>query len=635
MSRHGGAYLAVVFVVLLSFSICVVHAQNQVVEMPPLEVRAAVVETERTTRFGGTVAEVGRNQILDLNADGMADALRRVTGVNISRFNDVGSYGGADGGAFYIRGQGVSRPGSEIRVYVDGAPREVGVWQHSLLDIVNVAQAERILVYKSPQPQNYGGVFGAVEMQTLRRGDPGFETGLNLSAGSHDSFAVDIFHGGMQDGFDYYAGYSWAESEGHREHSAGRMESAFARLGYSLAEALRASYIFSTTDNFAEDPGREDMPTPERDKYITKTYDHVLRLDSDPYFGSGFLVAYYEDGEAIWKKDHLSGPQTPAGSSDSYWDNYGVRSSHTYEWRDWEFTGGLDWTSTGGEFENVTFFGKKVFGYEDRFNTFSPALAALYDWDLGRNMRLRPSLGVRWYDNTEFDNETAPHAGLVLDGVGWEVHAAYARGVHYPGVYASGTSAMTMGVIAAEIMDHYEAGVALDPFENIKLRLTAFYDDSSDLLVMGPDGYLNAGDGRVEGIEFGVDCLPMEWARLYLGATLLDAAPADYPRTPDTTLVGALNLTPLDRWELSLDAQYVDSQIVGNRRVDSNAWSNFEQVDSYLLANARLSYDLVRNADMRIRLFTAIENLGDENYEHWAGYPMPGSSYTLGVESSF
>lgn len=626
---------AVLAVVGMLVAAAISVGAQDAVELEPVEVRAAVVESERTTRFGGTVAEVGRNQILDLNADGLAESLRRVTGVNISRFNNIGSYGGADGGTFYIRGQGASRPGSEIRIYVDGAPREVGVWQHSLLDVVNIAQAERILVYKSPQPQAHGGAFGAVEIETIRRRDPGFETKVGLSAGSHDSYSADIAHGGKQDGLDYYAGYSFAESDGHRDHSGGQMESAFARFGYELTDTLHAAYIFTATDNYAEDPGREDGPTPVRDRYNTRTYDHVVRLENNARYGSGYLLGYYEDGEAKWDKDNLSGPGTPAGSSDSYWENYGMRSSQSFAWDNWEFTGGLDWTSTGGDFENITLGGKKVFSYDDRFNTISPALAALYDIDLGNNMRLRPSLGVRWYENSEFDNETAPHTGIVLEGQDWSAHAAYARGVHYPGIYASGTSAQTIDRIAAEIMDHYEVGLALRPLDQLHLRLTGFYDDSRDLLVSGPDGFLNSGDGRVEGVECGVDYMPLGWMRIYLGATLMDASPDDYPRSPATTLVGAANIVPHDRWELNLDAQYVDSQTVGNRRLPEAGWAQFEEVDSYLLANAKINYDLIDQSDMRVRLFTAIENLTDTDYEYWPGYPMPGISYTVGIESRF
>lgn len=611
-------------------------AQNsEPLELRPLEVRAPVVESERTTRFGGTVAELGRSQILDLNADGMAESLRRVTGVNISRFNDVGSYGGADGGAFYIRGQGVSRPGSEIRIYVDGAPREVGLWQHSLLDIVNVAHAERIMVYKSPQPQAYGGVFGAVEIETLRRRDPGCETGIGLSAGSYSSCSLNLSRGGMQNGFDYYAGYSYAESDGHRDHSAGDLESVFARLGYQLDRGLHAAYIFTASDNFAEDPGRADAATPERDKYNSKSCDNVLRLDSEQDFGSGFVLAYHEDGEAVWEKDHLDGPATPAGFSNSYWENYGIRSSHSYAIDEWEITGGIDWMSSGGNFENKTLSGKKVFGYDDRFDTISPALALLYDWELSAGMHLRPSAGARWYDNSQFGDETAPHAALVLDGRNWAAHTACSRGAHFPGVYASGISSKTIEQMRAEIMDHTEAGISFDPLDSLRVRLTVFNDESKDLLVPGPDGYLNAGDGRVRGLEFGVDCLPSELVGLHLGTTLLDASPDNYPRAPKKTFVAAANLAPADRWMISIDAQYVDSQMVGNRRSAEANWSQFEQIDSYFLANTKIGYDLVQDLNRKIQIYAAIENITDADYEYWAGYPMPGINYSVGLESSF
>ena len=48
-----------------------------------------------------------------------------------------GSEGGGDeGGAVYVRGLGASRPGSEIKTYVDGIPFYMGVWNHALLDLL-------------------------------------------------------------------------------------------------------------------------------------------------------------------------------------------------------------------------------------------------------------------------------------------------------------------------------------------------------------------------------------------------------------------------------------------------------------------------------------------------------------------
>ena len=40
----------------------------------------------------------------NLNAADLGTALRRTPGVNISRYNPIGSFGGAEGGGIFIRG---------------------------------------------------------------------------------------------------------------------------------------------------------------------------------------------------------------------------------------------------------------------------------------------------------------------------------------------------------------------------------------------------------------------------------------------------------------------------------------------------------------------------------------------------
>ena len=68
-----------ILAVLFGIFIVSMASAEETVELNPMEVRTAVIEADETTRFGGSVAVVGREQILDLNARGMADALRRVT----------------------------------------------------------------------------------------------------------------------------------------------------------------------------------------------------------------------------------------------------------------------------------------------------------------------------------------------------------------------------------------------------------------------------------------------------------------------------------------------------------------------------------------------------------------------------
>ena len=74
----------------------------------------------------------------------------------------------------FIRGQGASRPGSEIKTYIDGVPFYMGVWNHPLLDLLPVNGMERISVYKSPQPQSFGNTFGAIDL-TPKRAQRGYQ----------------------------------------------------------------------------------------------------------------------------------------------------------------------------------------------------------------------------------------------------------------------------------------------------------------------------------------------------------------------------------------------------------------------------------------------------------------------------
>lgn len=103
--------------------------------LPPVELRGApLVEDLGIDDFAGASATVGRDQVRDQQALDLAAALRRTPGVQISRHNPVGAFGGDQGGAVFVRGLGLSRPGSELRTSIDGLPFQMGVGNHPLLD---------------------------------------------------------------------------------------------------------------------------------------------------------------------------------------------------------------------------------------------------------------------------------------------------------------------------------------------------------------------------------------------------------------------------------------------------------------------------------------------------------------------
>ena len=114
----------------------VVHAQ-QATSLPDVVVTGnPIIESNNLDQFSGFSTRVSESQIKDLGALDLAAALRMTPGVQISRYNEVGSYSGDQGGNVYIRGLGASRPGSEIKTYLDGVPVYMGVWNLPLMDLL-------------------------------------------------------------------------------------------------------------------------------------------------------------------------------------------------------------------------------------------------------------------------------------------------------------------------------------------------------------------------------------------------------------------------------------------------------------------------------------------------------------------
>jgi len=95
-----------------------------------------------------------------------------------------------------------------------------------------------------------------------------------------------------------------------------------------------------------------------------------------------------------------------------------------------------------------------------QFLLLSPTLAVSQSFDLGRGWSAVPSAGARFYGHSEYDDEWAPLAGLVFTRRGTTLHAAYSRGVNYPGVYVEALNAISpwtndVSGLRPEKVDHF------------------------------------------------------------------------------------------------------------------------------------------------------------------------------------
>ena len=598
--------------------------------LAPIVVTASpIIDGNVVDRFGNFTTSVSARQIGDLNALDVSSALRRTPGVTISRFNPVGSYGGEEGGAVYVRGMGSSRPGSEIKTYVDGLPFYMGVWNHPLLDLLPVNGMSRIDVLKGPQPAEFGNTFGAINLIPKTAGaSEGVSGGVQLTAGSFSTFTEQFDLAGRQGAVDYSFAQGFAESDGHRPSADGRLRNFLGRVGYQLDAHWKLDVLALHVDNTAGDPGELPALATQGERYDTMGSLVGVTLSHSFERLRGSLKFYDNTTEAV---------QSPGFTSKA--DMSGLRLREEISaWTGGLVTAGLDIDRMSGS--GVNAFIPVNFTSESLTLT-SPYVGLSHVFALSGGWRATPSAGVRYYDHDVFGTETAPHAGLVVTNQqDWAFRANVSRGVNFPGVDVGILTAImpffgaSWRSLQPETMDHKELGATWTPTRSTTLDVAVFRDKVANRYVMsfGPSStFANLGAYEVEGVELSAQQQLGGGLSLFAGLTTLSATKDDLPYAPANSVTLGLNWQQ-DAWSVSIDAQRQAGMTVLKQGRDGS--TNSARVDGFTVANLRVGRKVPLLGE-RGEAFVAIENLFDEDYSFRAGYPMPGRSYQFGLRASF
>jgi len=619
--------------------------RDQVPRLPEIViVDTPIIEGNAVNRLGSQVTTVSEQQIEDLNAQDLQSALRETPGLVVSHYNPVGSFGGAEGGAVFIRGMGAARPGAEVQLAIDGIANFNSLWTHPLLDMLSVDVAQRIDVYKGAQPVLYGNMaFAVVDVVTKRQVKPGFTSSLETAYGSYDTWVEVAEHGGKVDDFDYYLLQSYRSSEGHRPHADGELQNYFGRLGYALNSNWEAHLVFNRTDNWANDPGPSpDLVPPSQaftnGRFNDDDYLTIGTLANHYEAADGYVKPYWNRGSLDWENQYDTNTNLNDLDTLTDYDNYGVKTRETFKlWNGGELMAGMDVDFISGKYRTVV-PAKVTFFPRETFQLLSPYTSLSQRWDFSDEVFLLPSAGFRYFDHDAFGHEFGPQAGILLGVKDTGFHASYARGVNYPGIFVEAfpPGNNLHGRLDAETLDHYEVGASQRFAGLAKLDLTLFYDGGNDRIVMTyppfPPVWSNIGSFHTKGIETTVTATPFEDLAVFGGFTALAAHPADLPYTPDWTASAGASYRFLTRFKFNVDCQYVDDQNALSRTRSFSA-VNTSTIDSYFLLNAKLSYDLkLPWLERGAQIFVAAQNLTDEDYQQVPGYPMPGINGMGGVK---
>jgi iron complex outermembrane recepter protein len=602
-----------------------------------VRVVSPIVDATTFDTFGGSRAVVAAAQIESLNAVDLASALRRTPGVTISRFNPVGAFGGGAGGAVHIRGMGASRPGGEIKTYVDGVPFYMGIWGHPLLDLLPVNGMERVSVLKGPQPHLFGNTFSAVDLGTRRARGRALEGSFRVSGGAFSTLVEQADVAARIGQWDVAAAQGFARSAGHREGADGRLVNGFGRLGYRWNDQWSVSGMVLHLDNTASDPGQIGRPETRTGRYETSGTLVALTLAHDHQGASGTLQLYANRGEGNWFDQ-----PAPDGDTLTGFALTGIRwREQAALWRGGTLRAGLDVDRIDGEVQFNRVAPAPAGRFEgEALTVVAPHVAVEQTVEAPRGWTLTPSAGIRYYAHSDFDREAAPHVGVVARNAGTlALRATYTRGVNYPGQDVVVLSSLipplagTWRQLEAETMDHVGVGAAFWPRPTTSVDAAYFNDRLKNryLFAFPPvvsfPTFTNLGTYRVRGAEVSVlQRLGDRW-QAFGGVTVLDSSLERLPYAPSASLVFGVT-GAIGRFRISVDSQSQSGMFVLSRDRTAGA-ANPEQVDGFTVVNLRPSYVLPA-LDGRGEVFVAIENLFDQAYAYRPGYPMPGPSVQAG-----
>ena len=212
-----------------------------------------VTATRSAQPVGDVVADItiiDRERIERSGAVGLADVLKRVPGIEMSR-----NGGPATTTSVFLRG-------AESRftaVYIDGVRIDSQATGGAAWESIPLALIDRIEVLRGPAGAVYGSdAIGGVIQIFTKRGEAGFAPFAGVGVGTYDTRKVDAGFSGASGGFDYALGLAHEKSDGFNarpiasqnpDRDGYRSQAANLRLGFQVNRAQRLEATYLTSDS--------------------------------------------------------------------------------------------------------------------------------------------------------------------------------------------------------------------------------------------------------------------------------------------------------------------------------------------------------------------------------------------------
>ncbi|ATG49150.1 hypothetical protein CEW89_17190 [Celeribacter ethanolicus] len=482
-----------------------------------------------------------------------------------------------------------------------------------------------IEVVKGSQSALYGSeaVAGLIDIRTDNAVAPGYNTTVELTAGSDNTYAAGLSTKMESDSGMLYFNLSHMKTDGFTNRPGNDEKDGFegTNLTFGLEQDLSDVVTVGLTGLYMTSEADFDRSATAPSGYTT---NDSKGLRAYTRFDTGMVQ--HEIGVSLFDIDR-SDPLAPVGYTRDF---SGKRRSVDYlgsaelsaastlsfglEYTEEDFT--LNDLQAGGSLTETK-------GGDDTFS-------AKAEWLLAPMDTLDLSVALRYDDHSDFGDHISGRLAAAWEvAPDWTLRAVLGTGFRAPSLYER-YSSYGKEDLKEETSQSAELGLERRFSDTDFLKGTLFYTEIEDRIDydFATSTYNQVkGTTTSKGVELSGQYAFSDRISLFGNYTYTDAktAGARAERVPRHDLVVGIDALLNDRISGQFTVQYV-ADVVPSAYAPAD-----HKVGDYTLVNAGMTYKLNDATALSLR----IENLTDEDYETAGGYNTPGRSAYLGLKASF
>lgn len=632
---------------------------EQTTDIPTITVVGQTLESpvaSVTTEFGSRYHFVTDKTIEQQNSVDFNSAIRNVPGVMTSTTTMLG---GQTGASLFIRGRGASHPSPDLQVQFDGVPRMGALYGQTMADGIAVNTIGGIEIFKSPSPDVFGSGYAMVNIEPKRMTENGTIGQIELAGGTHQTFSEQISTGHKSGPVDIFVAQSWYSTDGHRDHSRANQGNYYANMGLVLSEHWEARLVANYVDSQTLMPKNNSTGQfgTSGTRFDTKTTFSTLSLNNRYDNAQGYLKAYWNDTQFDMLHENIG--QAKESNSQQKIKMYGLRAREDFQFIEGnQIRMGFDLDrQVLDNYQNFINGNPSKHWDFPEITLFSPYIAMSQFIGNEQGWHMKPSAGLRFYDNNEFGDKWAPHAGVTVGYQDTELSLNYARGVNYPSPVILQGGILNQHEtfwddVKPEVVDHYELTLSQRVGDVANASVSVFYDEGKDrfraYMFGGIPETFNDPIGRykIKGIELSGNWQPTDRLALFGSVTYMDAEATSkdkkathLPYTPEWMVKAGVDWSVTDKTHAYLDVQHMSDLYGGNSGRGGGYFvsDSTTKLKDITLVNVRVSrtfnYSPLHVADSEV--FVAVNNLFNHKYSYIDGYPMAGITAMIGTKINF